>query len=317
MQKKMLIKIQGFLILALCFLTIFSKIATALDYDDESVLDVSAKSAIVMEKETGRILYGKNINDKRAVASTTKIMTALLTLEQENLDEFFRVDDNAINVAGTSAGLRHGDKACLRDLAVGMLLPSGNDAANAAAVKISGSIPEFAKLMNKRAEEIGMKNTKFVTPSGLDDGEPYSTAYDMALLTRTALDNKDFASICSKKSTSVSFGDPPTLRFLYNHNRLLKEYSGCNGVKTGFTKKSGRCLVSSVTAGNKTLICVTLSASDDWNIHKNLYNKYMGETHHNRKQGKDSLFGRLGGHNVPCEGGRKRKNPSCCNEKQI
>lgn len=277
MAKIMFVKIKSIIIVLICIINIFSVKSFALDYDDESVIDVSAKSAIVMEKETGRILYGKNINEKRAVASTTKIMTALLTLEQENIDEFFKVDDNAINVVGTSAGLRHGDKASLRDLAVGMLLASGNDAANAAAVRISGSTSEFAKLMNQRAQEIGMKNTRFVTPSGLDDGEPYSTAYDMAILARTALDNDNFANICSKKSQSVFYGDPPTVRFLSNHNRLLKTYDGCNGVKTGFTKKAGRCLVSSAKVGNKTLICVTLGASDDWNIHKTLYDRYFGE----------------------------------------
>lgn len=259
-----------------CFL-ILNVTAVASNYDNDKDFDVSAKSAILIDKSTGRILYGKNIYEKRAIASTTKIMTALLTLEQENKDEIFTVDTNAIKVQGTSMGLKEGDKTCLYDLAVGMLLASGNDSANAAAVKIAGNQKEFANLMNKRAKEIGMKNTLFTTPSGLDDGEPYSCALDLAKLASSALDNKDFSNICSKKSMPVAFGNPPTIHFMKNHNKLLKLYDKCTGIKTGFTKKAGRCLVSSAEKDGNTLICVTLGASDDWNIHINLYEKYFEE----------------------------------------
>ena len=172
-------------------------------------------------------------------------------------------------------GLQEGDKASLRALATGMLLTSGNDAANAAAVRIGGSIPGFADLMNQKAAQLGMENTHFVTPSGLDDDLHYSTAYDMALLAREALGNKEFAAICSQYKMRTSYGNPPYQRWLTNHNKLLNYYEGAIGLKTGFTKKSGRCLVSAATRGGVTLICVTLDCSDDWNVHQNLYNRYF------------------------------------------
>lgn len=212
----------------------------------------------------------KNEHLSLPIASTTKIMTALLALEQENLDTLFTVDSGAIKVEGSSMGLREGDQVSLFSLANGMLLSSGNDAANAAAVKISGSIEKFAVLMNERATELGMKNSRFVTPSGLHDEAHYSTSYDMALLARAALKNERFLSISSKSKARVAFGNPPYPRYLTNHNRLVKEYSGCIGVKTGFTKKAGRCLVSAAERGGVTLICVTLNASNDWQDHTGL-----------------------------------------------
>ena len=249
----------------------------SLPYETEMDFDVSSKSAIVIEKSTGRILYGKNIYDHLPVASTTKIMTSLIALEQKNIDETFEINPKSVLVEGTSMGLTAGDKATLRDLAVGMLLSSGNDAANAVAYKISGSISDFADLMNKKAKELELENTHFTNPSGLDIDNPYSCAYDMARLGAYALKNSDFFNICCKKSIPTSFGNPPTIKFLKNHNRLLSLYDGCNGIKTGFTKKAGRCLVSSAKKNDKELICVTLCASDDWNIHKSLYDRYFSK----------------------------------------
>lgn len=157
-------------------------------------------------------------------------------------------------------GLKEGDMVSLRALAVGMLLSSGNDAANAAAVKIAGSIDAFVMRMNARAKLIGMENTVFETPSGLDEGEHGSTAYDMALLAREALQNEDFLKICSSYNMSISYGNPPYKRSLTNHNRLLKLYENAIGVKTGFTKKAGRCLVSAAEKDGMRLIAVTLNA---------------------------------------------------------
>ena len=236
------------------------------------VPDVSATAAVVMEAETGQVLYGKNEDASMVMASTTKILTALLALESGNLDLPFTVDSDAIQVEGTSMGLQPGDQATLRTLACGMLLSSGNDAANAAAVRIAGSLEEFAVLMNQRAAQLGMTGSSFVTPSGLDAQGHYTTAKDMALLTRTALQNPDFAAICSQKSMKVSFGNPPAVRWLSNHNRLLSEMPGCVGVKTGFTKLAGRCLVSAACRDGVTLICVTLKAPNDWDDHKKLMN---------------------------------------------
>ena len=231
---------------------------------------VGAKGAVVMEAMTGRVLFSQDAERQLPIASTTKIMTALLTLEQPDIYATFEVDGEAIRVEGSSMGLQDGDKLSLYALAQGMLLASGNDGANAAAVRIAGSLPAFAEIMNARARQIGMENTCFITPSGLDDEAHYSTAFDMALLAREALRNSVFAGICSQYRMRASYGNPPHDRWLTNHNKLLNYYDGAVGVKTGFTKKSGRCLVSAATRDGVTLICVTLSCSDDWNVHKSL-----------------------------------------------
>jgi len=237
---------------------------------------INAKAAIVMEPVTGRILFAHNIDERLPIASTTKIMTALIALEQPNIDAVFPVDEAAIMVEGSSMGLQKGDRASLRALATGMLLASGNDAANATAVRISGSIPAFVAMMNERAMEMGLLDTSFETPSGLDGEKHYSTAKELALITREALKNDEFAQICSQYRIRTSYGNPPYERWLTNHNRLLRDYEGTFGVKTGFTRKSGRCLVTAARRNGVELICITLSASNDWNVHKSLYNHFFG-----------------------------------------
>ncbi len=232
---------------------------------------VSAKAAILIEATTGRVLYAKNADSRLPMASTTKIMSALLTLEQPNLDEYFTVDPDAIRVEGSSMGLVEGDQVTLRALAYGMLLPSGNDAANAAAVKIGGTTENFIATMNERAELLGLSNTHFVTPSGLHDDAHYSTAKDMAMLTRAALKNPDFLAICSSKNAQLEFGNPPFKRWLKNSNKMLQNYEGAIGVKTGFTDEAGRCLVSAARRSGVTLICVTLSDPNDWQDTANLF----------------------------------------------
>lgn len=235
----------------------------------------SSGAVVVMEAETGRLLYSQNPHQQLPMASTTKIMTALLALETPGVDAPFVVDEKAIMVEGSSMGLQKGDTVTLRALAGGMLTASGNDAANAAAVRIAGSIPAFARLMNDRAAKLGLKDTHFVTPSGLDDQQHYSTAADMALLAREALENPDFLEMCSSRRLALEFGNPPYSRTLYNHNRLLERYEYAIGVKTGFTKTAGRCLVSAARKEDKTLIVVTLNCGDDWNVHENLYEQYF------------------------------------------
>lgn len=231
------------------------------------LFSVSAVSAVLMNADTGEILFAKNADEERAIASTTKIMTALLTLEAGELDRRFTADSMAIRVEGTSMGLREGDVVTRRSLCYGMLLPSGNDAANAAAVSVSGSMSAFADKMNEKAEQLGMEHSHFVTPSGLDADGHYSTARDMAVLTREALKNEEFRKICGLTSASVSFGNPPYQRSLYNSNKLLAQYEGCIGVKTGFTDNARRCLVSAAERDGVTLIAVTLNAPDDWRDH--------------------------------------------------
>lgn len=168
-------------------------------------------------------------------------------------------------------GLQEGDIVTKRALCYGMLLPSGNDAANAAAVAVAGSIPAFAEQMNARAAQIGMSHTCFVTPSGLEGEGHGASAYDMALLTREAMQNPDFRAICCQKSARLQFGNPPYDRTLTNTNKLLSLYEGTIGVKTGFTDEAGRCLVSACERDGVTLLCVTLNAPDDWNDHMRLY----------------------------------------------
>ncbi len=233
-------------------------------------ISVSARCAVVMDAATGTVLWEKNAHETRSMASTTKIMTTLLALEQSDLQQEIQVTAPMVAVEGTSMGLQAGDTVTLKDLCYGMMLSSGNDAANVTAFALAGDLPSFSKKMNEKAAALQMKNSCFITPSGLDAQGHQSTAYDMALLTRAALENPLFCQIAACSTASVYFGNPPQRRTLSNHNRLLKEYEGCVGVKTGFTKKAGRCLVSAAKRKGATLICVTLGAPDDWNDHKTL-----------------------------------------------
>lgn len=230
-------------------------------------LSVSAKAAVLLCADTGEVLFEKNAHEKLSMASTTKIMTSLLLMEEGTPGKSVRVTEQMTAVEGTSMGLLPGDSVSYYALCVGMLLSSGNDAANTAAIAMTGSAEKFAERMNARAAEIGMTDTHFVTPSGLDDDAHYSTAYDMALLGATAIRNPQFLSVCSQKSIAVSYGNPPYRRTLSNHNRLLRLFDSCIGIKTGFTKKSGRCLVSAAMQDGVTLVAVTLSDPDDWNDH--------------------------------------------------
>lgn len=232
---------------------------------------VSAKACIVMEATTREVFFAQNETEQLPMASTTKIMTTLLCLESGDLDTPFRVDDNAIQVEGSSMGLVKGDIVTKRALCYGMMLPSGNDAAGATAVKLAGSYEIFAEQMNQCAKQIGLQHTHFVTPSGLHNEQHYSTAYDMALLTAVALQNADFREICGQTTAKVSFGNPPYERWLKNTNKLLTQCEGVIGVKTGFTDEAGRCLVSACTRNDITLICVTLNDPNDWQTHSNLY----------------------------------------------
>ncbi|MEG2597193.1 MAG: D-alanyl-D-alanine carboxypeptidase family protein [Oscillospiraceae bacterium] len=268
MKTKTTNQIRAFFGVGFLFLTLGSFVPNRVAASGEPT--ISAVSAALIEADSGRIIFEKSGEETLPIASTTKMMSALLTLESSELDRYFTVDPSAILVEGTSMGLLKGDQVTLRILAAGMLLASGNDAANAAAVKVAGSQDEFAIMMNRRAAQIGMKNTNFVTPSGLDAQSHYSTAMDMAKLGRAALQNADFKKICAQKSAKLSYGNPPYDRWLSNHNKLLKIYPDAIGIKTGFTKKAGRCLVSAAEREGVTLICVTLKASSDWEDHRKL-----------------------------------------------
>lgn len=241
-------------------------------------ISISAKSAIVICEDTGEVLYEKSSHLKLPMASTTKIMTALILAEQPDLSKTVTVTEQMVAVEGSSMGLLKGDTVSFRDLLYGMLLASGNDAANTTAYVLGGSVEGFAIMMNKKAKEIGMKNTSFVTPSGLDDENHYTTAFDLALLTSVALKNTAFRTACSSKKAVLYYGNPPYKRSLSNHNKLLGNYEGLIGVKTGFTKKSGRCLVTAAKRDGKGVIVVTLNAPDDWNDHRKLLDYGINST---------------------------------------
>ncbi len=230
--------------------------------------DVSAECAVVLTEQTGEVVFQKNADKIHSMASTTKIMTSLLAAESRKLQNEIKITADMLKVEGTSMGLLDGDSVSLDELLHGMLLQSGNDSANATAIYLGGNLESFAQMMNNRAKKIGMNNTNFVTPSGLDSDEHYSTAYDMALLGREAVHNPKFLSVCSKKKETLSYGNPPYRRTVYNHNKLLDYYDYALGIKTGFTKKSGRCLVSYAEKNGVGLIAVTLNAPNDWQDHK-------------------------------------------------
>ncbi len=239
-------------------------------------IDISAASAVVINAETKEIIFEKNAFQKRSMASTTKIMTSILAIESGNLHDRITVTSKALT-EGTSIGIKDGDVLSLEAIVYGMMLESGNDAANMCALHLSGSYEAFAGLMNKKAESIGMLNTSFVTPSGLDNEKHYSTAFDMALLGAYSIRNPTFREICSCKRKTINFIKPELTATFLNHNKLLDSCEGVFGIKTGFTKKSGRCLVTACERNGAELVCVTLSAPDDWNDHRKLYDLSFAE----------------------------------------
>lgn len=236
-----------------------------------SAYNISAKAAVVIDGYTGEILYSQNCNEQLSMASTTKIMTALLLCELGgDLTKQIVTTREMVTVEGSSMGLQVGDTVSYHDLLYGMMLASGNDAANTTAIAIGGSVNQFVDLMNERAKQIGLVSTHFVTPSGLDADGHYTTAYELALIAKEALANKDFAKAAASQSARLCYGNPPYNRTLTNHNKLLKMYDDVVGVKTGFTKKSGRCLVSASKKDNKFVIAVTLNDGNDWQDHRSL-----------------------------------------------
>lgn len=214
-------------------------------------------------------LYEKDSRTARPMASTTKLMTALLASQTLSPDAVVTVPAAALPVEGSQVGLMAGDAATVRDLMAGLLLSSGNDAANALALLMADSLPDFAVQMNVQAARLGMTDSHFVTPSGLDAEGHGASARDMALLGAAVLREPVAAGLCAAKTASVTIGGRHMT--LSNHNKLLKLYDGCIGMKTGFTKKSGRCLVSAVTRDGVTLVIATLNGGDYWNDHMALY----------------------------------------------
>ena len=223
-------------------------------------MNTSAKAMCVLEKDSKRIIAGKNESLKLPMASTTKIVTALTVIQNcDNLDEVIKVSDNSIGVEGSSIYLRKDEEISIRDLLYGLMLRSGNDSAVALACHIGGSVEGFSNLMNKTAKKIGGNNSNFVTPHGLDHKDHYTTAYDLALITAYALNNPIFKEIVSTKMHTVPATNKSDVRYMSNKNRLLSSLEGCCGVKTGYTTKAGRCLVSATERDGLTFVCVVLN----------------------------------------------------------
>ena len=225
---------------------------------------VSARRAYVLDAATGRVLYEKNPHERSLIASTTKIMTALIVCEQCNVLDRMRIPKEAVGVEGSSMYLQEGEVLTLQELLYGLMLSSGNDAAVALAIYCGGTVEGFAELMNDKARNLGLKNTHFENPNGLDSPGHYSTARDLAVLAAYAMENPIFRKTVSTKSLMAG------QRCLTNHNKLLWRVEGADGVKTGYTRAAGRILVSSAARNDRRLIAVTIDDPDDWNDHASL-----------------------------------------------
>ena len=253
------------------FFTVILIVAATLSFPIQAETNTSGECVVLYQPDTETFVYSKNANARRPMASTTKIMTALVAIENSDLSDIVTVTRDSVGIEGTSVGLREGERMTMKDLLYLMMLESANDAASAIAIHIGGSVSEFADMMNKRAASLSMKDSSFKNPHGLPQSEHYTSAEDLALLAAEALNNDVFAEIVSTKSITIPLHDRQTNYTANNHNKLLSMYDYAIGVKTGFTKKSGRCLVGAARRDGVTLICVTLNAPDDWNDHKNLF----------------------------------------------
>lgn len=224
----------------------------------ENSLNLNSKSCIVLDRKSKDVLYGKNEKNKVKMASTTKIMTAIVVIENADLNKTVEISKKSASTGGSRLGLKTGDKITINHLLYGLMLCSGNDAAVALAESVAGSISSFANLMNNKAIELGLENTHFETPHGLDSDNHYTTAYELALLTDYALKNPTFSKIVGTKNYTININGSP--KNLTNTNELLGNLNGVYGVKTGFTNGANRCLVTSCKRGDMDIICVVLGA---------------------------------------------------------
>ena len=243
------------------FFRMAAAILAAILFFTIEVHGLSAQKAILMDAKTGRVLYQKNCDERSLIASTTKIMTALVICEQCNVLDRVRIPKEAVGIEGSSMYLQEGEILTVQELLYGLMLHSGNDAAVALAIYCGGTVGGFAELMNDKAHLLGMENTHFENPSGLDSPAHYSTARDLAILACYAMENPIFQKTVSARN--ITIGD----RFLKNHNKLLWRIPDVDGVKTGYTKAAGRILVSSANRQGRRLVAVTINAPDDWNDH--------------------------------------------------
>ena len=232
---------------------------------------VSAEKAILLDAATGRILFEKNTDEQSLIASTTKIMTALIVCEQCNVLDRMRIPKEAVGIEGSSMYLQEGEVLTIQELLYGLMLHSGNDAAVALAIYCGGTLEGFVEQMNDKAHTLGLSGTHFANPNGLDAPGHYSSARDLAALAAYAMKNPVFYQTVSTKTMKIG------QRYLTNHNKLLWRVEGADGVKTGYTRAAGRILVSSATRNGRRLICVTINAPDDWNDHSHLLEQGFSE----------------------------------------
>ena len=236
----------------------------------------SAKSAILMDMDSGRVIYGKDVHYVQSVASISKIMTAIIAIENGDIDKEVVIGKEVLKAYGSGIYVQIGEKMKLKDLLYGLMLRSGNDAALAISVNVAGDVDSFVKMMNEKAKEIGMKNTTFNNPSGLDEEKGnFSSAYDMALLMSYAMKNKEFRKITGTKDYTVKTNK--NVYKWHNKNKLLSSYKYTTGGKTGFTKIAKRTLVTSASKDGMNLTVVTINDGDDWDDHKNLYEEAFSE----------------------------------------
>ncbi len=258
----MLKKIFSFAILTVMFIYNFTAFAV--------FPETSAKAVAVLDCSTGRIIYSKNGNQQMTIASTTKIMTALVAIENMDMEHVVTITQEHM-AEGSSMYLKPGEKVKVKDLLYGLMMTSGNDAALALACSIDGGKERFIQKMNEKAAEIGMRGSSFKNPNGLDEEGHYSTAEDMALLAYNAMKNGEFRKFVGTKNGTFAG------RYMTNHNKLLSRIDGATGIKTGYTMKSGRCLVSSVLRDGREIIVVTLSDPNDWRDHTLLHEAAIKE----------------------------------------
>ena len=264
----------------LAVLSAFSLSGGALAEPERDTVEVSAGGVMLMDARTNKVLYAKTAHEKLPMASTTKIMTAILAIESGNLDVLVTIPKEAYGVEGSSMYLRLGEQISLRDLVYGLMLVSGNDAAVAIAMHVGGSIAGFAALMNAKAEVLGAHNTHFVTPNGLHDPEHYTTAYDLARIASYAMQNETFREIVGTTYYRTTTGE--ITRTVKNKNKILWEYEGGNGIKTGYTTAAGKCLVFSAERDGMLLVGVVLNCPDMFPAAKRLldygFETYKPET---------------------------------------
>ena len=266
----------------------------------DSVGSISAQSAVLIDAASGRVLYGKDEHQRLPMASTTKIMTALCAVELGDVRQTVTVSPKAVGIEGSSVYLYENEKLTLEQLLYALLLESANDAAAAIAIALCGSIEAFADQMNEKAAELGLENTHFENPHGLDGEQHYTTAHDLALIARAALEHPTLRNIFATRKFTIPLNGTQGARSLVNHNKMLRYYEGAIGVKTGFTKKSGRCLVSAAERDGLTLIAVTLNAPDDWNDHTHMLDAGFAAYEHVELCGDDGFQSML-----PVTGGKE------------